>query len=201
MMGTQNMGMSLRFGAAAALLCFGAAALGQTTVPVGPFRSIEVNGGARLLVRHAAVPQVRILQGNARISNIHLADGQGGGNGKLIVDTCPNSCPIGYRLIVQVDTPDVGGLGVNGDGRIDVAPGFPRRDSLAVGVNGKGRVDARAISAGQVSAGLNGDGEISLGRVDRLVAGLNGKGRILYRGHPRLTSGVRGGGRVEQAEP
>lgn len=200
MTGTQTMGMTLRFGAAATLLCLAAVAAAQNAVSVGPFRSIEVNGGARVLVRHAAVQQVRVLQGNARISSIHLADAKGGG-GKLIVDTCPNSCPIGYRLIVQVDTPDVGGLGVNGDGRIDVAPGFPRRDSLAVGVNGKGSVDARAIAAGQISAGLNGSGEISLGPVDRLIAGLNGKGRILYRGHPRLTSGVQGGGRVEQAEP
>jgi hypothetical protein len=199
----QNMPMKAhsRFAAALLGLVVAAPAAAQTNIPVGPFRTIELNGAGRVLVRHAAVQQVRILQGNARISNIHLADGQRARSGRLIVDTCPNRCPIGYRLIVQIDTPDVDGLGVNGDGRIEVAPGFSRRGSIALGVNGKGRIDARAMAAAEASAGVNGDGEISLGRADRLVAGVNGKGRILYRGHPRLTSGVQGGGRVEQADP
>ena len=208
MIRTQNMSMKHRSGVAATLLCLAVAApaAAQTPVPVGPFQAIELNGGGRVLVRHAATQQVRILQGNARISNIHLADGvsasgRRAGSGRLIVATCPNRCPIGYRLIVQVDTPDVEGLGVNGNGQIEVAPGFLRRGSIAAGVNGKGRIDARALAAAEASAGVNGEGEISRGRTDRRVAGVNGKGRILYRGHPRLTSGVQGGGRGEQADP
>jgi hypothetical protein len=67
-------------------------------------------------------------------------------------------------------------------------------------VQGNGRIDARAIAAGQVAAGVSGNGEIALGRIDALAAGVKGRGRILYRGHPRLTSSVAGGGRVEQAD-
>lgn len=190
-------------------VCFGlfaaAPATAQVNVPVGPFRMIELDGGGRVLVRHAEVQRVRIVQGNARISNIHVSNQRGSvghnGNGpRLVIETCANRCPIGYRLEVEIDTPDLDGLGVIGGGLIEVAPGFPRDDSFAVGVKGNGKIDARSVTAGQVAAGVSGDGEISLGPADALVAGVNGKGRILYRGHPRLTSGVQGGGRIEQAD-
>ncbi len=166
---------------------------------------IELDGGGRVLVRHAAVQRVRIVQGNARISNIHVSNQRGSvghnGNGpRLVIETCANRCPMGYRLEVEIDTPDVDGLGIIGDGLIEVAPGFPRDVSFAVGVKGDGKIDARSISAGQVAAGIRGDGEISLGPADTLVAGVEGKGRIVYRGHPRLTTDVHGGGRIEQGD-
>ncbi|HEX5183844.1 MAG TPA: DUF2807 domain-containing protein [Allosphingosinicella sp.] len=191
---------------AASLALFAAApAAAQVSVPVGPFRSIELDGGGRALVRYAPVQKVRILQGNARISSIRVSDrpgsiGRNGNGARLVIRTCPNRCPMGYRFELMIETPNLDGLGVVGDGEIEVAPGFPREDSLAVGVKGNGRIDAREVTAGRVAAGVSGDGEISLGPADALVAGVSGKGRILYRGQPRLTSSVAGGGRIEQAD-
>lgn len=181
-----------------------APAAAQTDVTVGPFRMIELHGNGAVMVRHAPVQRVRIFQGNARISSIHLAEsGLSSGpkeSGRLIVETCPNRCPIGYHLVVEIDTPDVEGVAVSGNGRIDLGPGFPRAEGFGAAVKGSGRIDARSIEAGQASAAISGDGDISLGHVDGLAAAVKGKGRIVYRGHPRLRSAITGGGRIEQGD-
>jgi putative autotransporter adhesin-like protein len=201
--------MDMRFlslTAASALgLLAAAPANAQTEVPVGSFRMIELKGGGRVLVRHAAAQQVRIVQGNARISDIHLGDrgspsGRKGDSGRLVIETCPNRCPIGYSLVVEIDTPNVEGVSVDGGGQIEIAADFPRQQGFAAAVKGSGRIDARAAAAVHASAAVSGDGEISLGWVDSLAAAVKGKGRIFYRGHPRLMSAVQGGGRIEQAD-
>ncbi|HEX4736604.1 MAG TPA: DUF2807 domain-containing protein [Allosphingosinicella sp.] len=184
-------------------LLVAAPAAAQTNVPVGPFRTIELHGNGAVMVRYAPVQQVRIFQRNARISSIRLADrpsSEAEGSGRLIIETCPNRCPMGYHLVVEIDTPDIEGVAVGGNGRIDVGSGFPRREGFAAAVKGSGRIDARAIAAGDTSAAIKGDGDISLGPVDRLTAAVKGKGRIVYRGHPRLVSAITGGGRIEQAD-
>ena len=102
----QNVLMNTRFFIIAAFGLLATPAAAQVDVPVGPFRTIELNGNGHVLVRHAPVRQVRIVQGNSRISRIHVADQPGGRreSGRLIVETCPNRCPIGYRLEVEIDT-------------------------------------------------------------------------------------------------
>ena len=195
-----------RFRIAAALLGLGAAApaVAQTNVPVGPFRMIELHGNGAVVVRYAPAQQVRIFQGDARISSIHLADrGLSGGSkesGRLVVESCPNRCPIGYHLVVEVATPDIEGVAVSGNGRIDIGAGFPRREGFAAAVKGSGRINARTIEAGEASAAISGDGSIALGHVDALTAAVKGKGRIAYRGRPRIRSAIAGGGRIEQAD-
>jgi hypothetical protein len=198
------MTLRLSLPAAALGLLVAAPVAAQTDVPAGPFRTIALHGNGTVTVRHASVQQVRIVEGNARISSIHLADrgpnAARTARGRLVVETCPNRCPIGYHLVVEIDTPDVEEVAVSGNGRIDIGPGFPRRPSFAASVTGNGRIDARAVAAGQASAAISGDGDISLGRIDGLAAAVKGKGRIVYRGRPRIRSAVTGGGRVEQAD-
>ncbi|HEY1604021.1 MAG TPA: DUF2807 domain-containing protein [Allosphingosinicella sp.] len=197
------MNIRLLVAAAFAGLLAAAPAAAQVDVPVGPFRTVELNGNGRVLVRYAPAQQVRIVQGNARISRVHLADqpaGRKDKGGRLIVDTCPNRCPIGYRLVVEIDTPDIEGVAVGGDGQIEIGAGFRRGDGFAAAVKGNGRIDARAIAAVHASAAVSGNGDISLGRVDSLAAAVKGKGRIAYHGHPRLMSAVQGGGRIESAD-
>lgn len=205
--------------AAAVFALFASApAAAQTNIPVGQFRSIELNGGGRALVRYAPVQQVRILEGSAQVSDIYVSDqgryrgrrhdndrneadrneyGRSDGD-RLIIDACRERCPQGYRLVVEIDTPDVGAVAVNGGGQIEFGPGFPRRGGFAAAVNGGGRVDARGIAAANASVAVNGGGDLLLGPSQRLAAAVTGGGRILYRGDPQLVTNVMGGGTVQR---
>jgi hypothetical protein len=186
-----------------------APATGEERVPVGPFRTIELHGGGRAILHYAPVQQVRIVEGSSRVSDIYLSD-QSGDRGyppegernraddRLAIDACRERCPPNYRLVVEIDTPDFDGISTRGGGQIDLAPGFPHRDSLNAAISGGGTVDARSIAAIKANAAVNGGGDILLGRVERLAAAVSGGGRILYHGDPKVISAVRGGGVIER---
>lgn len=170
---------------------FATAASAQTAVPVGHFDGVEVNGGGHVTLRYGAQQRVVITAGSAQISKFHIEDGN-----KLVIDICDNNCPMHYDLQVDITTPEIRDLGIQGGGEIDVAQGFPAQDKLSVAVEGGGKINTRAMTARSASASVDGGGVILVDASDALTAAVNGGGDVRYTGNPRVTTAINGGGNV-----
>ena len=158
------------------LVALVAAAPGAASTPVSVpvFDSINLKGGGHVVVRHGGAQSVTLVSGNLETTRFKVTH-----DGTLEVDACVRSCN-DYRLEVEIVTPGLEGVGVEGGGEIRADGAFPQRDSLAIGIEGGGEIDMIAISAGAVAAGIEGGGTIR------------------YRGDPTVTSGIEGGGSVSR---
>ena len=174
--------------AAATLAALPAAA--QTPLIVPAFHSINLRGGGHVRVRHGARQSVTLVSGNTEMTRFSVRR-----DGKLEIDACVRSCSH-YDLEIEIVTPDLDGVGVEGGGSILAEGAFPDRDQLALGVDGGGRIDMTAIRARSVAAGIQGGGAILASARERLVAAIQGGGSVRYRGDPHVTSGINGGGSV-----
>ena len=177
---------------AAGLVALAAAGPGaaRTPVSVAAFDSINLEGGGHVVVRHGPRQSVTLVSGNLETTRFSVRN-----DGTLEILACVRSCR-NYRLEVEIVTPELEGVGVEGGGEIRAEGAFPDRDNLAIGIEGGGEIDLAAISAGEVAAGIQGGGTILTHARTRLVAGIQGGGTIRYRGDPAVTSGVEGGGSV-----
>src|SRR5207244_1486738 len=101
--------------------------------------------------------RVTILEGSTQFTRLRLER-----EGQLKIDTCNDRCPQHYRLRVEIQSPRVPDLGISGGGDIAVEPGFRAQSQLSVAVDGGGKIDGRAVEAGDVSAAVNGGGEIRI---------------------------------------
>lgn len=166
----------------------------QTPVAVPAFDSIELRGGGEVTVRHGTVQRVTFLRGNADTTKFSV-DAQG----QLRIDACRRSCR-GYRLELEIVTPELEGAAISGGGVITGEGDFPDRGMLALAVSGGGAIDLTAIEAGDVAAAVRGGGAIRTHARDSLTASISGGGAIAYRGDPRVTSSIEGGGAVGPVE-
>jgi hypothetical protein len=160
-------------------------------VPVPQFRAVELRGGGAVTIVPGPTERVTILEGSSRTTRIRVEE-----EGKLRIDTCIEQCPPLYRLRVEIQSPRVPNLAVDGGGHIGVQGNFAPQSHLAAAVNGGGRIDARSIEAQSVSAAVNGGGELLVRAHSALAAAVNGGGAIRYWGNPIVTTAVRGGGAV-----
>jgi hypothetical protein len=168
-----------------------APAIASEAVSVPGFRSVELHGGGRVTVVPGSTQRVTILEGSSRFTRMHVE-----GNGQLRIDTCNEQCPRQYRLTVQIQSPAVPDLAVSGGGIISAVGGFRPQSRLATAVNGGGRIDARAVEGGNVSAAVNGGGEVLVRPRSLLSAAVNGGGVVRYWGNPTINMAVHGGGAV-----
>jgi hypothetical protein len=173
----------------AALLCATAGAA-RTPVTVPAFDSIGLEGGGRVTVRHGTTQSVTLVRGSLDMTRFTVAR-----DGKLEIRACERSCS-NYDLEVEIVSPVLEGIGIEGGGEIRAAGAFPERDALAIGIRGGGEIDVRAIPAATIAAGISGGGSILVHARDRLAAGIDGGGEIRYLGNPTVTSGINGGGSV-----
>jgi hypothetical protein len=172
-----------------------APALATEVVGVPQFRSVELRGGGVVEVVPGALERVTIVEGNSHFTRIYVED-----NGKLRIDTCAERCPNGYRLRVEIQSPRVPGLAIDGGGHMVTAPGFAAQPQLAAAINGGGRIDARSVDALRVSAAVNGGGDILVRPRSALSAAVNGGGHVRYFGNPTTSVAIRGGGAVARAD-
>jgi len=172
----------------AVALAAAAPAVAAQVVPVAQFDSLELRGGGDVVVVRGPMQRVTVLEGSP---GLRVERG-----GKLRIDACPQRCPPGYRLRMEIQSPRVPDLGVIGGGSIATRPGFAAQPELAVAVNGGGRIDARSVDAGSVSAAVNGGGQLDVRARAMLTAAINGGGLVRYAGNPQVTSAVHGGGAV-----
>lgn len=174
------------------------AAISGQPIPVGHFDTVELNGGGIVTMREGPVQQVTILRGSPEYTDIHVEPN--GSRQRLVIHACNTRCPETYRLEIEVVTPRLDGLAVNGGGQITAAPGFAPSQELAAAVHGGGVIDLRAAPARDVAAAVNGGGLIRVSASRDLTAAVNGGGEIRYWGNPSVTSAVHGGGRVVRGE-
>jgi hypothetical protein len=166
-------------------------ALAGELVPVPPFEGVGLEGGGSVTIVPGPVQRVTIVEGSSRFTRIRVEHGQ-----SLRIDTCDRDCPQHYRLRVEVQTPHVPALAVEGGGAINVASGFAPEHRLVAAVNGGGRIDSRAVDAGEVTAAVNGGGELFVRAGSRLTGAVRGGGVVRYWGNPQVTSAIDGGGSI-----
>jgi len=175
----------------ALVLLASAPVLAAEIIPVPQFRSVELRGGGAVTVVPGPAQRVTIVEGSSQFTRMRVDN-----DGQLRIDTCNEQCPRMYRLRVQIESPVVPGLAVNGGGLISTTGGFRPQPHLAAAVNGGGKIDARSVDAQSVSAAVNGGGELLVRPRAALSAAVNGGGHVRFWGNPAVSSAIRGGGVV-----
>lgn len=170
-----------------------APALAVESVPVPQFRAVELHGGGIVNIVPAAVQRVTLIEGSSRFTRIRVDR-----EGKLVIDACNEQCPRDYHLRVQIESPHVVGLGIDGGGVMTAAAGFDPQNELGVAVNGGGKIDARSIDAAHVGAAVNGGGVALVRARSALGASVHGGGDIVYWGNPTVATSINGGGGVHR---
>jgi hypothetical protein len=165
-----------------------------TDVPVGHFRSVELEEGGQVTLRHGAQQRVTLVQGDLAVSSIAIDD-----EGKLRIRTCRHHCPVNYRLEVEIVSPDVNGVAVSEGGSITAVGSFPQRDLVNVAVNEGGSVDVRAMTGDIVNAAVNEGGRIRTSAKTSLNAAIHEGGSITYWGNPIVNRAIVDGGSVQRA--
>jgi len=165
-------------------------------VNVPAFRSVELTGGGHVTVRHGARQSVRLVRGDADVTDFEVR--RDGSDGQLVIRACRTSCR-NYDLRIEIVTPDLEALAIRGGGVIEVQPGFPAEPDFALAVTGGGHLDARALGARNVAAAVRGGGHILTAPRSALAASVNGGGAIVYSGKPTLSVSIRGGGTVTRS--
>ena len=127
-------------------LAFAVAAALAATAPPGPRSpsrcSICSSCRAAAGSRSAGTTQsVTLVRGNLETTRFTVRR-----DGKLEIDACVRTCP-DYELEVEIVTPVLEGVGIEGGGSIRAEGAFPDRDALALGISGGGEIDMRAIRA------------------------------------------------------
>lgn len=170
-----------------------APALAAEPVAVPAFRAIELHGGGIVMITPAPVQRVTLLEGSTQFTRVRVDR-----EGKLEIHACNERCPHNYHLRIQVETPGIKGLGVNGGGLMTTANGFARQKEIGVAVNGGGKIDARSIDATSVGAAVNGGGLVLVRTNGTLGAAVHGGGEIVYWGSPTVATSIAGGGAVRK---
>jgi hypothetical protein len=168
-------------------------ALASEAVGVPHFNGVELRGGGDVVLVPGPVQRVTIVEGSSQFTHIYV-DRQG----SLKIDACDRDCPRHYQLRVEIQSPRVPTLAVDGGGEINVAGGFAPERELVAAVNGGGKIDTRAVEAGDVTAAVNGGGDLFVRAASRLTGAVRGGGVVRYWGNPEVTSAINGGGVIQR---
>jgi hypothetical protein len=179
------------------------------TVPVPAFEAVQLRGGGEVIVRHGPVQRVTVLEGSTSISRLEVEGPSNQRRGentfqddgrRLVISACERRCPQNYKLRVEIVTPKLAGLAINGGGRITSAGRFPQQEAIGLAVRGGGLLDARSLPASSVGAAISGGGVINTSAVRALGASVAGGGAVRYWGNPTTTVNIAGGGTVTRAD-
>jgi hypothetical protein len=172
-------------------LAVSAPVLAAEAVPVPQFRQVELRGGGNVVVVPGPSERVSILEGSSQFTRMYVDN-----DSRLVIEACNERCPRNYQLRIEIQSPNVPPLAVNGGGAISTAGGFAPQEHVAVAVHGGGKIDVRSVDAAEVAAAVNGGGELLVRPRMSLAAAVNGGGNIRYWGNPSVSMAVRGGGAV-----
>ena len=175
-----------------ALLLLPAAGMAQTVIPLGSFRSVTLRSGGEVIVRYAPTQRVTLLEGTGEYTNAVIVDGD-----RLVIDRCPDRCPEGYQLAVEILTPKIDEIRVQDGGTIRTSGRFPRQAELRAAVASGGTIDVRSMAAGRVTAAIRDGGRILARPEKTLLAKVAHGGAVVYWGTPHdVTSSIEKGGVV-----
>lgn len=180
----------------------GGPAFADTAVPVGHFNSVSIEGMGHITFVHGAQQRVVLKQGDTDNTKIYVKDGD------LVFKSCPgkgwfgwnSSCPMGYELNVEITTPSLSAVEIDGSGKIDTRGGFPQQAKLDVEINGSGNVDLMGMPSGSSSVEIHGSGKVHLAPHDKLDVEIAGSGSVVYAGSPRISQSIMGSGEVKSAQ-
>jgi len=164
-----------------------APAAAQSAIEVSPFRSVALDGGGHVTIRHGAAQRVTLVGGEADVA----VEGT-----QLRIGHC-RTCAHRERLSLDIVVPALEAVSVENGGRLVVAGDFPRPPRLAAAVSNGGMLDVRALAADQVSASVALGGMIYTRPIRRLDAAVSHGGAITYWGDPRVQRAVNHGGVVQ----
>lgn len=181
------------FACASLLALFPNAAFSASAVSVEPFRSVELRGGGRVILRHGASQRVTMIEGSTQFTRFHVKR-----DSQLVIEACDDNCPRRYDLEIEIVTPRVDGVAIEGGGKIESDRSFGHQEAIGVAIQGGGHIDVRSIDASHADAAVDGGGNIFLHTERSLEAAVNGGGNISYWGNPSVTSAVSGGGSVNK---
>ena len=172
-------------------LAISAPVLAAETIPVPQFDAVGLRGGGSVTIVPGPVERVTILEGSSRFTRVYVERGR-----SLKIDVCDSNCPQHYRLRVEIQSPRVPVLAVDGGGVMNVAGGFGPQHQIVAAVNGGGIIDTRSVDAGTVTAAVNGGGQLLVRARSALTGAVRGGGAVRYWGNPQVTSVIDGGGSV-----
>ena len=172
-----------------------AAAQAGPTVPVAPFRSIELRNGGRVILRHGPTQRVTFLKGSPGSTQVTVSSEDG-----LVID-CMSRHARGYELEIEIVTPELAGLSVAHGGTIQSRGSFPRQAVIGVSVDNGGTVDIRSMSVETISASVLSGGRILATPLTLMAATVVEGGSITYWGDARVTQSIEHGGSVTKGTP
>jgi len=179
-----------------AALTAAAPAAAAETVPVAPFKAVELRDGGQVVVRAGAAQRVTIVEGSSRYTRFSVRDG------KLLIENCPAHCAREYKLRVEIVTPSIAALAVSDGGSVRTEGAFPVQNAVAAAVREGGIVDARSLPATTVAAAVMSGGRVLVTARTNLVASVNSGGHIMYWGDPSsVTKAIHDGGAVSRGAP
>ena len=117
-----------------------------------------------------------------------------------MIDRCPDGCPSGYRLEVEIVTPEIGALSVRDGGWLRSAGTFPKQASLAVAVESGGILDMRSMNVDAVTAAVQHGGRILTEPRETLTAAIAQGGAVIYWGNPDVRRSIQHGGVVSRGK-
>ena len=167
-------------------------AFAGTDVHVPAFSAITAHSGAGVILHHGPTQRVTILKGDLKTSRIEVK-----GN-SLDIEGCHGwgGC-WGYKLEIEIMSPNIQALEAHGGGAIRAEANFPQQKQLNLQAHGGGAIDVRAIPAENVNAEAHGGGAIRLKALVSLTANAHGGGAITYTGNPKqVQSSTNGGGAI-----
>ena len=172
-----------------------AAAQAEATVPVAPFRSIELRNGGRVILRHGPTQRVTFLKGSPGSTQVTVSSEDG-----LVID-CTSKHARGYELEIEIVTPELAGLSVAHGGTIHSDGSFPRQAVIGVSVDNGGTIDIRSMSVETISASVLSGGRILATPLTLMAATVVEGGSITYWGDARVTQSIEHGGSVTKGAP
>jgi len=163
-------------------------------VAVPHFNAVGLKGGGTVRIVPGAVQRVTIRNGSSAYTSFKVK------HASLEIENCHVRCPEGYRLDVEIQTPNLDAVAVSHGGEMRFGDGFASQGDIAVAVSNGGKIDMRSLRATDVSAAVNSGGSIELGTPAKLSAAVNSGGAIRYRGNPDVSSAVSSGGTVDSVQ-
>jgi len=167
----------------------------QTTVPVDPFSSVESHSGCRVVLRHGPIPRVTLIKGTLEYTTVSVE------NGTLVIRKCGGECPRGYKVEVEVVTPEIAGIVVESGGTIHLDGSFPVQSEIRAEVRNGGTIDIRQLAADQVTASVKQGGRVFTTPRNALSARVVQGGLIEYWGEARVEKSVSHGGVIIKGQP
>ena len=174
------------------------AALGstaQSVFSVAAFRSIQLQDGGEVIVRHGSTQRVTLVKGRRECSSVTVEDGE------LLIRGPHGQCRDEREMVIEVQTPAIEKLKVMDGGTLRTVGSFPSQEKLLGMVESGGRLDMRSMNAKAVRAGVRHGGGIFTKPTVSLQARIAQGGLITYWGDPDVQSRVEHGGAVTAGRP